>query len=113
MMYYDIRTDLQKKMGFRDLRTTKEFITRKSYADDQLTQDEEKVLDALNRQVCFFWSLITLLIHCMSNSRVVMVMLTEDSILTRSMMIVTLILFLVLYALIMKITLMKICQITN
>ena len=40
------------QLGFRDLSTTKEFITRKSYNDEHLSHEEEKVLDALNRQVC-------------------------------------------------------------
>lgn len=43
--------DLQRKMGYRDLKTVKEFILRKSYQDDDLTGDEERFLDSLNRQV--------------------------------------------------------------
>lgn len=42
---------MQRKMGYRDLRTVKEFILRKSYQDDELTQDEERFMDVLNRQV--------------------------------------------------------------
>ena len=42
---------MQRKMGYRDLRTVKEFILRKSYQDDELSQDEERFMDALNRQV--------------------------------------------------------------
>lgn len=49
--HWFISIEIQRKMGYRDLKTVKEFIIRKSYQDDELSVDEEKFLDALNRQV--------------------------------------------------------------
>lgn len=40
-------------MGIADLRSVKEFILQKSLQDHQLTRDEEKFLDSLNKQVSY------------------------------------------------------------
>lgn len=44
-------------MGIADLRSVKEFILQKSLQDHQLTRDEEKFLDSLNKQVSYLLAL--------------------------------------------------------
>ncbi|KAI1280557.1 hypothetical protein HDE_13704 [Halotydeus destructor] len=42
--------DMQRKMGYRDLQTVKDFVSRKSHIEDHLSKDEEQFMDVLNRQ---------------------------------------------------------------
>ena len=41
-------------MGYKDLQSIKEFITKKSYVDNTLNLEEELFLDTLNKKVSRF-----------------------------------------------------------
>lgn len=46
-----VSISIQKKMGYKDLQSVKEFITKKSYVDNTLNLEEELFLDTLNKKV--------------------------------------------------------------